>query len=67
MIDRIFAPALAFLVLIGATLAITTAWFDSRTTVQTVSLPSVEIVVTRALPRTHLAVSEDTEATPSVQ
>jgi hypothetical protein len=67
MIDRIFAPALAFLVLIGATLAIATAWLDSRTTVQTVSLPGVEIVVTRALPQTHVAVSEDTEATPSVQ
>ena len=67
MIDRIFAPALVLLVLIGATLAITTAWLDSRTTVQTVSLPGVEIVVTRKLPQTHLAVGENTEVTPSVQ
>ena len=67
MIDRIFAPALAMLVLIGATLAIATAWLDSRTPVHTMRLPGVEIVVTRKLPQTHLAVGENTEVTPSVQ
>jgi hypothetical protein len=67
MFDRIFAPALAFLVLTGATLAIATAWFDSRSTVQTVRLPSVEIVVARTLPPTRLASNANAQASASVQ
>ena len=47
MIDRIFAPALAFCVLIGATLAIASAWFDSRSSVQTLRLPSVQVEMVR--------------------
>lgn len=67
MIERIFAPALAFIVAIGSALAIATAWFDSSSTVQTVRLPSVEIVVTRPLVPTSLAASMRTETTSNVQ
>lgn len=47
MTDRIFAPALAFCVLIGAAFAIGSAWFDSRSTVQTLRLPSVQVNMVR--------------------
>jgi hypothetical protein len=47
MIDRIFTAVLAFSLLIGATLAIASAWFDSRSTVHTVRLPSVEVNAVR--------------------
>jgi hypothetical protein len=65
MIDRIFTPLLAFAVLIGATLAIASAWFDSRSTVRTVRLPAVEVIVKRAAPSVDLASAAATEATAS--
>ncbi len=48
MIDRLFTAALAFTVLLTATLAIASAWFDSRSTVSVVRLEPVNIVVERA-------------------
>lgn len=47
MIDRLFAPILALCVLFGGTFAIGSAWFESRSTVQTVRLPSVRVEVVR--------------------
>ncbi len=47
MTDRIFAPALVFIALIGAAFAISSAWFESRTTVQLVRLPSVQVQMVR--------------------
>ncbi len=58
MTDRIFAPALAFFVLIGAALAIGSAWFDSRTTVHTVRLPAVEIIGKRVAQPLNVAMLE---------
>ena len=58
MIDRILAPALTFFVLIGAAFAIGSAWFDSRTTVLTTRLPSVEVIGKRASPPTNIAMIE---------
>ena len=63
MIDRIFTAALAFCLLVGATLAIASAWFDSRSSVQTVRLPSVEIVANRAAPRMTVAMTENAAMT----
>jgi hypothetical protein len=63
MIDRILTPLLAFAVLIGSTLAIATAWFDSRSTVRKVALPAVQIIVKRAAPSVDLASAGATEAT----
>jgi hypothetical protein len=67
MTDRIFAPALVFIALIGAAFAVGSAWFDSRSTVQVVQLPSVqvhllrlpsvEVVAQRAAPR-QIAMTE---------
>jgi hypothetical protein len=65
MIDRIFTPLLTFAVLIGAALAIATAWFDSQSTVRTVRLPAVEIIVKRAAPSVDLASAGAIEATAS--
>ncbi len=65
MIDRILTPLLTFAVLIGATLAIASAWFDSRSTVRTVRLPAVEIIVKRAAPSVDLASTGATEASAS--
>ena len=65
MIDRIFTPLLTFAVLIGATLAIATAWFDSQTTVRTVRLPAVEVIVKRAAPSVEFASAGATETTAS--
>ncbi len=53
MFDRIFAPVLVFLVLIAATLAVASAWFDSRSSVQTVRLPEVQVEMVR-LPRVEV-------------
>lgn len=65
MIDRILTPLLTFAVLIGATLAIASAWFDSRSTVRTVRLPAVEIIVKRAAQSVDLASTGATEASAS--
>jgi hypothetical protein len=64
MIDRLFTAALAFTLLVGATVAVANAWFDSRTTTQVVRLPQVTVVVERAparidLARTDLAGSQE--------
>ena len=51
MIDRLFTAALTFSLLIGATLAVASAWFDSRTVEQVVHLPAVSVVAKRPMPR----------------
>ena len=79
MTDRIFAPALAFSVLIGAAFAIGSAWFDSRSTVQVVQLPSVQVqmvhlpsvdvVAKRVAPPQHMAMidrSAASDAAPGI-
>lgn len=55
MIDRLFTAALAFTLLIGATVAVANAWFDSRSATQVVHLPEVTVVVERAPARIDLA------------
>ncbi len=47
MTDRIFAPALVFIALIGAAFAVGSAWFESRHSVHVVQLPSVQVHVVR--------------------
>ena len=66
MIDRLFTAALAFTLLIGATLAVANAWFDSRSTTQVVRLPAVTVVAKRAAARMDLA-SRDTSAQSNLQ
>lgn len=58
MIDRLFTAALTFCLLIGATLAIGSAWTDSRSTRLVTHLPSVEVVAKRGLPRIDVAANE---------
>jgi hypothetical protein len=69
MFDRIFSPALAFCLLIGAALAITAAWFEPSQAASTnvIRLPVVEIVAKRPLPRTELAQTGAAQASGSVQ
>lgn len=67
MIDRIFAAALTFCVLVGGTLAIASAMFESRQAVAdavpmtVVHLPMVEVVGKRLEPATAVATTERTE------
>ena len=58
MIDRLFTAALTFSLLIGATLAVASAWFDSRTVEQVVHLPAVSVVAKRPMPRIDVATIE---------
>jgi hypothetical protein len=58
MIDRIFTAALTFCLLIGATVAVAGAWFDSRSLEQVVHLPAVNVVAKRAMPRVDVAAAE---------
>ena len=44
MIDRLFTAALAFTMLAGATFAVASAWFDSRSTQTVTQLPAVQVV-----------------------
>ena len=62
MIDRLFTAALAFTLLIGATFAIASAWFESRSTQLVTHLPAVHVVVARS--NTHVA-SADSAAAPT--
>jgi hypothetical protein len=70
MIDRLFTAALTFSLLIGTTVAIASAWFDSRAegAVQVVRLPSVEVTARRPMPAVDVAASKAGEsATQRVQ
>lgn len=58
MIDRLFTATLTFSLLIGASLAIGSAWTDSRSTRLVTHLPAVEVVATRVPTRIDVAASE---------
>ena len=64
MLDRLFTAALTFSLLIGATFAVASAWFDSRSAEQVVHLPAVTILVQRSLQRVDVA--KDEASTPRV-
>jgi hypothetical protein len=63
MIDRLFTAALAFTILIGATLAVTSAWLDSRASIRVMQLPAVTVVAKRAAPRIDVASRESARET----